>query len=69
MAVLRLDRKRMETMKRFLLMLLAVWGFLEIQTAVQAQNLVIGSRVSEVKISEYLLAMDNCNGNGSIAKT
>lgn len=42
-------------MKRFLLMLLAVWGFLEIQTAVQAQNLVIGSRVSEVKISEYLL--------------
>lgn len=41
-------------MKRFLLMLLTVWGFLGIHTAVQAQNLVIGSRVSEVKASEYL---------------
>ena len=46
--------KRIETMKRSILVLLALWGILGIHTSVQAQNLVIGSRVSELKTSEYL---------------
>ena len=46
--------KRIETMKRSILVLLALWGILGIHTSVRAQNLVIGSRVSELKTSEYL---------------
>ena len=41
-------------MKRSILVLLALWGILGIHSSVQAQNLVIGSRVSELKMSEYL---------------
>ena len=41
-------------MKRSILVLLALWGILGIHSSVQAQNLVIGSRVSELKTSEYL---------------
>ena len=42
-------------MKRSILVLLALWGILGIHSSVQAQNLVIGSRVSELKKDRPML--------------